>query len=119
MILKEERILCMCVAFDNVVLAGTKKGNIVVFDAKTHARLNTVTGLGDSILCLSVHSHDNRHFVAAGLANGQVAIFEGRQFLESGENDEFIYYVSFDCLYQITEYICRLFLKFGLLCNFR
>lgn len=89
MILKEERILCMCVAFDNLVLAGTKKGNIVVFGAKSHARLNTVTGLGDSVLCLSVHSHDNRQFVVAGLANGEVSIFEGRQFLETGETEEF------------------------------
>ena len=85
MILKEERILCMCVACDNLVLVGTKKGNIVVFGAQSHERVNTITGLGDSVLCLSIYSKDNKHFVVAGLANGQVVVFDGSQLLQSGE----------------------------------
>ena len=87
MILKEERILCMCVAHNNLVLAGTKKGSIVVFDAQSHRNLHNITGLGDSVLCLSVHLQDGRYFIAAGLANGEVAIFEESQLLEAGEID--------------------------------
>jgi len=84
MILKEERILCMCVSNNNLVLVGTKKGNIVVFDAQSHTNLHTITGLGDSVLCLSVHSQDGRYFIAAGLANGEVAIFEECQLPDAG-----------------------------------
>ena len=88
MILKEERILCMCVSNNNLVLVGTKKGNIVVFDAQSHTNLHTITGLGDSVLCLSVHSQDGRYFIAAGLANGEVAIFEECQLPDAGEIDK-------------------------------
>ena len=85
MILKGERILCMCVIQDNLLLAGTRKGNIIVFDAQSHDRMHTITGLGDSVLCLKMFSNDNNYLVIAGLANGQIAIFEGNQFLEAGE----------------------------------
>lgn len=84
MILQDERIFCMCTINGNLVLAGTKKGNIVVFDAQSHDRLHTATGLGDSVLCLELYSNDNCYLVIAGLANGQLAIFEGRDFLEAG-----------------------------------
>lgn len=85
MILKDERILCMCVIHDDLLLAGTKKGNIIVFDAQSHERLRTITGLGDSIIALKMHYSDAFYFVVAGLANGEVAIFDGKQFFDKGE----------------------------------
>lgn len=84
MILRDERILCMCAVTNDLILAGTQKGNVLVFDAKTQKQLNTIYDLGDSVLCLKVYSCDKIYFVIAGLANGEIAVFNGKQFRDPG-----------------------------------
>ncbi|XP_065071616.1 leucine-rich repeat serine/threonine-protein kinase 2-like isoform X2 [Rhopilema esculentum] len=85
MFLRDERVLCMCIIKDQMVIAGTQKGNIVVFDAESHEQLNTITDLGDSVLCLKMYSVDNRYLIIAGLANGHIAIFNGNDFAKTDQ----------------------------------
>ena len=40
MILRDERIICISAIMDNLILAGTKKGHIIVFDSESHKQLN-------------------------------------------------------------------------------
>ena len=84
MILRDERILCMCAVANDFILAGTQKGNILVFDGRTQKQLNTIHDLGDSVLCLKVYSYDKLCLVIAGLANGEIAVYNGMQFRDPG-----------------------------------
>ena len=84
MILRDERILCMCAVTNDLILAGTQKGNILVFDGRTQKQANTIHDLGDSVLCLKIYSCDNLCLVIAGLANGEIAVFNGKQFRDPG-----------------------------------
>ena len=102
MFLRDERVLCICIIKDQMVIAGTQKGNIVVFDAESHEQLNTVTDLGDSVLCLKMYCVDNRYLVIAGLANGHVAIFNGNDFANASK---YVYKEEFEDIFLFTFFL--------------
>ena len=81
--LKDRRVKCMAAVHSNIVLVGTQSGTLWVFEAgctKEHKCLHSLPRLPDAVLCLR-HYMDARtglDLVFAGLANGQLAVYDAR-----------------------------------------
>ena len=84
MIIRDERILCMCAISGNLILAGTKRGHILVFDSNDHSQLHVMSELADSVLSLRRFLDGSERFVIAGLANGHLAMYREKQFKIAG-----------------------------------
>lgn len=79
MILQDGRIMCIASIGENMILVGTQTGNLWVYDNSTE-QFRAVSNLPDAVLCLRHTTVDKADHVFAGLANGQLAMYDMVEF---------------------------------------
>lgn len=73
--IRDKRVKSILAVESDTVLAGTQSGKIWVFDAWDHRCLFDLPKLPHAILCLKHYKDDEVNVVLAGLANGQLAVY--------------------------------------------